>query len=246
MYTVLSIDRIIQIAFNKRFKLVHVHGFQVAVGLSVYAFCFLIDLPEAFDFWTYQIPKLEAAANDSSALALDNNETQSTVGGGVEGKCVWIDPTNIFSLFYLAMVSILPFIIMTTSSILMARIVLTSKQRVTAAASNASQSQQNKSLNPIKSKDIRFAVTLIVLNVCFLCCNTPINILYILSSYTTVEWDFPNLLLSSLFYTNLTLVFPANFLLSSLFKDELWRLLQPLFVLLRLPVKQLKPSNVTS
>ena len=242
MYAVLSIDRILQIAFINRFGILQSKWLQVCVGLAVCLACFFIDVPEAFGYWTYQV---QTNVNDNTSSLL-NDETNETSIESLDAKCVWVDPNNIFSLFYLAMVSILPFIIMTTSSILMARTVFTSKQRVTAAASNASQSQQNKSLNPIKSKDIRFAVTLIVLNVCFLCCNTPINILYILSSYTTVEWDFPNLLLSSLFYTNLTLVFPANFLLSSLFKDELWRLLQPLFVLLRLPVKQLKPSNVTS
>ncbi len=83
--------------------------------------------------------------------------------------------------------------------------------------------------NSIKSKDLKFALTSISLNLCFLFLNFPIVLFLLLSNYFELissNLDLFYVIGSTFYYMNYGNVFYINILVNSLFKNELVQMIK--------------------
>jgi hypothetical protein len=112
-------------------------------------------------------------------------------------------------LFY---ASLTPFLIMIASSSLTVKKLL--------------ESRRNAFRN-VSSKDIKFAITSVTLNICFLLFNLPSNISLIVSKYVPMDTDLNSLVYVSTiiwYYIDFGTLFYVNLFVNSIFKDELFKM----------------------
>ena len=133
------------------------------------------------------------------------NETNQT------GRLKCIAVSSLLSCFELINISVVPFSLMIISTILTLIKIFKSRKRQSSS---------------VKSKDIKFAITSISLNIIFLVLNLPVTMLVL---FTNSVEELDRLLLSVLslmFQCNYSLVFYVNLIVNSLFRKEFYKLIK--------------------
>ena len=72
----------------------------------------------------------------------------------------------------------------------------------------------------INSRDLKFAITVIVLDVTFLLLDCPTNLLYLISYFFSFEFSLPYVFTEGLYLLNFSLTFYVNFFVNSIFRLE--------------------------
>ena len=238
MYVVINLDRLLKICLPQYLIFLHRKRIQVAISTFVYAAWFLINSIEIIKPYYWQYDSNETMLNTSIML---DQQLSNTTNNVTMGKCVYNDPDNIFNWFYFAIESIVPFAIMLTSSMLVVSILFNTRQIL---ENQGESSYDSANVHVCVRRDRLFAVVLVALDVSFLLLNTPLIILYPLSYVVTFDWHIFYVITSILFYTRFALVFYINLVFNSLFRKELMRLVD--FVFIKIEINSMSRVNQLS
>ena len=216
LYVMISIDRLVNIAYSNRFKFMNNKRYQISIGILITATNFIFDIPEIPHYWDF-----DQVSNDI-LLVNSSNATLNITKYAYE--CFWDDPVGIYTWAYFAMASIVPFMFMFVCSILTIRIIFKSRKQLEQLANTTgtvrSSSVVSNSAFKIKSKDIRFAIISVVLNVTFLLLNSPINALDVVNYFADFDYKLFFAISKMFFSINFALVFYVNFSLNVIFRKE--------------------------
>jgi hypothetical protein len=145
-------------------------------------------------------------------------------------KCEWYDPTEIYSYWFIAYEVMIPFFFMVIFSTLSIMTIFESRnklkensKRQNASSQSRSSSSTNSSATKksgIKSKDFKFAITSIALNVTFLLFVFPTNFLDILVYFISFDFDLAYVISEMFYHLNFAVVFFINYYFNSIFKNE--------------------------
>ena len=140
-----------------------------------------------------------------------------------KNKCVWDDPTEIYSYWFIAYEVMIPFLFMLIFSSISIKTIFDSRSRL--KANNKSQSnQQSSKKTTIKAKDVKFAFTSIALNVTFLLFVFPTNFLDILVYFISFDFDLAYVISETFYHLNFAVVFFINLWFNSIFKNEFMKM----------------------
>jgi hypothetical protein len=206
---IISIDRFITTRFPNRFTIKNKTSFQIFI-------CFFICL---FNL-SYYTPMIVFRQFESLSKN-DSNSSQESYACNLNDDCIsyWMDFFNS---------TVFPFALMIIFTSFTLKLIFNSR----AAIRQAAGVRVNKRSNSIqqttfKIKDIKFAITSITLNLCFLVLNFPVVTYSLLSVYISFDQDlndFIYVLTEFFFYVNAGLLFYINILVNSIFKKELYKM----------------------
>ena len=222
MYIVINLDRLIKIALPQRFHWLKKKLVQCTIGTIVYLFGYgvlfvglLNNTYEYVVYWT-------------------KNETGQVNEVVYNQTCQYHHSANVYNWCLSVFVSYMPSVIMFIMSILIVRTLFRARSRSyekRVAFCNPTTAATTES---VRKKDVKFSVTLIVINVFYILLNMPINVLYSLSFFDlNFDWDLPYVFVSILFYSNFSLVFYVNLVFNSFFRKEFLRLVDRVFACFR-------------
>ena len=141
--------------------------------------------------------------------------TNSSNSTEIVYKCVDLEEETVMNWFGLFNSTILPFLLMAISTSITVTKLFKSRSKTTAEA---------KLNSKLKQRDIKFAVTSVVLNVLFFVFNSPVCVFNLVSDNVRMEDVDANLIYSfTLFcyYLNFSVVFYVNLLSNHFFRHEL-------------------------
>ena len=195
----ISVEKLISIKFTRKRHFLRSHNTQLVYFISVTAFSCLFYLPVAFfyDIATYTV-------------SFDNNSTNSTKNTTVT-MCSFVDLSSqtIVSIMDLVNRVLVPFFLMTTFTILLLQTIFKSRNRSLANY----KTRQNK----LFKRDIKFAISSIILNVIYLIFHLPLSIYVFFPDYfSDLYYMFDIYLLYACYSINFYLIFVSN----SLFRRE--------------------------
>jgi hypothetical protein len=200
----ITLDRFVTIRFPRRFPLLAQRKVQIALVIAIFVYYMLIF---SFMLWNFQLIATPAAsagaATVNSSSLNDSNLTTYYCVNSVEDAYALLDLLNSH---------VLPLSLMLMSSVAFIVFIGKSRNRV------------NLTSNRIRSKDRKFAFTVLSLNMIFLVTNMP-HAFYNLFSDSLSDSDpdlasFLTFLFSTLLYTNYALDFFFQLTLNSLLRKE--------------------------
>ena len=188
--------------FYLRFEFVHKKSFQLKI-MAVVTIVSLIGYIET-PIYGYNTVKVST-----------NALNQTTTSWQCNLKSLYF--YQAFSIVMLIQVFFIPFVLMLTSSILIIRGLFNTRKRIEA--------HENRELKSRKAKDIKFAISSIVLNVLFIVLTTPQMMNYIIT--------FSDKTTSALYAYSTALIYSVNFsksffaylISNSIFRKELKKIL---------------------
>lgn len=197
-----SVDRFLVIAFPTRFMFLQKARFPLYVVIAISGYNII------FNFHILIDTDLVSMTTNSSGYNLTTNE------------CDW-PYKSAFYLLILTHSTLVPFLIMIASTIGMTLAVHSSRNRVSSAYSNSSESFRLK-----RMRDLKFSITMIFINIVFLILNAPnplFNAMQLLNfgSSSIALMDYIN---SALFYTFYSIVFYLQVFFNSLVRRQFFEL----------------------
>ena len=151
----------------------------------------------------------------------NTNDTNSTE---IAYECVDLEELNIVNWLDLFNSTILPFLMMAICTSITVKRIFKSRAKATAYIKDTSAKHENAQSYKLKQRDIKFAVTSVVLNVLFFVCNLPSCVFYLVKDYIYIEDVDENLIYSItvlFYYFNFSVVFYVNLLSNHFFRHEL-------------------------
>jgi hypothetical protein len=212
----ISLDRFIKIKFPHKFAFINKKKFQLSLILLNYVFNFLFYMVSIWNTKILQIVSFKNQTNVTSNLSYTYNYI-----------CFYDDNiVAISDMMDLFNSTIVPFALLILISIVMIFVIFKSRLRSSAARSSSSRGL-GSSLNVISSKDRKFALTTISLNVLFLLLTLPATIFTNFSRNfdDNVEYII-NRTLVCVLYFNYSIGFFVQLAFNSIFRDELLRILK--------------------
>lgn len=159
----------------------------------------------------YYIPYFINANYEYENLKNDSNESNTS-----PISCsIMNDEVNMFWMDIIS-TTILPFCLMLFFSLVTIVNLCKSRHRIRRV------SLSNRKLS-LKTKDIKFSIISILLNVTFLSVNLPLTIFNLYTSYVDIDsdlYDFLYVLLMNIFYSYFATNFFLNLIFNSIFRDE--------------------------
>ncbi len=134
-------------------------------------------------------------------------------------KCVWDDPNEIYSYWFIAYEVMIPFLFMLIFSSISIKTIFDSRNRLKDNKKTQSNQQASKQTS-IKTRDVKFAFTSIALNVTFLLFVFPTNFLDILVYFISFDFDLAYVISELFYHMNFAVVFFINICFNSTFKNE--------------------------
>jgi hypothetical protein len=196
----ITLDRFITVHFPRRFPLFAKRKFQIALVITIFVY---YTLSFSFMLWNYELRATSAAATvNSSSL---NDSIAYYCANSAQDAYASLDLLNS---------NILPFSLMLMSSVALIVFIGKSRNRV------------NLTSNRVRSKDRKFAITALSLNMIFLVTNLPLAFYELFLSDSLADSAGPDLdsfltfLFSTLLYTNYALDFFFQLTLNSLLRKE--------------------------
>lgn len=194
-----SIDRMTAIVFPKRFSLLHKTEFQIFTIFVLYAFNLAY-----YSFLLVDQKFIEGgpSINNTSSSSFQSNITY----------CATLHPLRLF-IMDVCQLTLVPFVIMMIASVV--TIVCLVKVR-------------RKASRRVHTRDVKFGVMAISLNIMFLVLSTPNSFVKLILFY--VDGGVPYLatyigfLLLALFYSNYAFCFFLQLLVNSLVRDQFFKL----------------------
>lgn len=175
-----------------------------------------------FSFWVFY----ETA--DPSSLTLEINTNGSS--NIFIRKCALVEWDSLYWRDLLIS-TVIPFILMILFTILTIVKIYSSRKRIKRKSPNhpeLSLTKQQKDVNNLRKRDIRFAITSVTLNLVFLFFYVPFSIWNIVGYYVIVGTDdvyyFMDTITLWLTYVDAGSVFYINLAFNTLFRDELYSL----------------------
>jgi hypothetical protein len=207
---VIGIDRFIQTRCPNRFSNRNKKNVQLCICFFIILYNILYYTPMII-FHEYEL----IAKNDS------NNSSQESYVCYLndDGISYWMDFFNS---------TVFPFALMIIFTSITIKIIFDSRVKLAATRRTRNRTSSIIQTNKIKVKDIKFAITCITLNVCFLILNFPVVTYSLLSVYISFNQDlddFIYVITEFFFYVNAGLLFYINILLNSIFKNEFYKML---------------------
>jgi hypothetical protein len=196
-----SIDRFLAIAYPKRFKLIYTEKFKSIYILSLFIFNILLYSPQ---LWFRELRIIEEF----------NQTTNQTIS--IETICYSENLAFIwwFDLFNAAL---FPFLFMIIISSCMVYVLFKSRKKFKSLVGK----DKRKS-----SKDRKFAITLITLNLVFLILNLPVIVYSLVADYfiqlDPVSYGFYFYVSAIFYYSNYATSFLVQFLTNNLFRNEVY------------------------
>jgi hypothetical protein len=163
-------------------------------------------------------------------------------------KCYYNDPTGSIHWMDFFNSTVFPFFCMLLFTTLTILALFKSRRKqaqrrgslydnVSSITTGASQNRSVRNVDHAKRKrDIKFALTSIALNFCFLIFNLPIVIFNLIMSYYIIQKDdyiFYFSIVDLFYYTNYGSLCYISFLVNSIFKEELRKMFAELFSFLK-------------
>lgn len=198
LLVLLSLDRLLKIKFPNRFLFFYKQKFQIASisMLFVYNVAFYCQLA-----WGRQL----------QPTIITNSTTNTSI---IEFTCQDLSEAKLVYKMDLFNSAIVPFVLMTLISTSIIVIVVRSRLKINSLSSLSSSSR-------ISTKDKKFAITTIILNLAFLVFNLPVEVLLVFGG--GLEPDLYNLIyyiLNTLYYWNYANDFYIQIGVNSLFRNE--------------------------
>ena len=207
---VIAIDRFITTRCPNRFSIRNKKYFQIILCLFITLYNISYYIPMII-FHEFELISVNDSNSTKISYACNLNDA---------GVTYWMDFFNSTVIPFALMII---FTSLTLKLIFDSRVKLAATRRVRTRAASLVQSNSTT-----KIKDIKFAVTSITLNLCFLVLNFPVVTYSLLSVYMQMDQDlqdFIYVITEFFFYVNAGLLFYINILVNSIFKKELYEML---------------------
>lgn len=209
-----SIDKMLSMKTSKRFEFIKKRSFQIGI-IAVFAIVNILLFAEILVL----LKRVPLYPNNSLDLICDLNK---------------MPLVSIFGALYLLIGSIVPFIIMSFSSVSIFKLLKESRKKTIGNGNSALVYNR-------KNRDFKFAVSSLTFNCLFITLKMPIAIYYVLSS---AGLNIPNYIFncaSLLFFTNSSIGFLVHLISNSIFRKELGTILRKY---LHLSVNQVPMSTL--
>jgi hypothetical protein len=195
LLVVISAERCIGIVFGKRIQIFENRKFEFLLIALVIIYNFLINIP----FYLYQ------DIQQSITNGTDSNETQ------IDYDCEFSSIEQIQAFYLMDMINstLVPYAIMLVSSIILIVFVIKSRMKV----HNSTNSKEKKSL----VKEIRFGMTILLLNFFFVILNLPICV----ANYVDTLSDFMYDLIAYIFMMSFCINFYILAVFNNIIREEL-------------------------
>jgi hypothetical protein len=197
--SVISVDRFFSIFLPFKLKLRKTKSFQLTV-------CILIVIYNLIFYFPLFYSNLE--------MVNSNNESNSSSN---QFECIIFNPNGLIDWMDFFNASLIPFVVMTISNgFILMKIFHRSRKRSKMIGSDSKTN----------TRDIKYALTSIAMNVLFFIFNFPITLFFLVKNYINFDSDYEqigdliNLVVSLLFYSNFALLFLTSVLSNSLFREE--------------------------
>lgn len=198
LLTLISIDRLVTIAFPTRFKFLKARWFQVTLVLVVIAYSFLVNILLPLNY------RLDVANQTNSSSSSAQAAARCSISPEVASRQSWIYLVNILFLTLIANNII---------SLWMVFFIFLSRKKLTSLSSRRQSTVRDK----------KFALSSIGLNMCSLVCKLPFSIGLLVASYVNLDPDLNDLI----FTINIVVLdaengaaFIVNILVNSIFYNE--------------------------
>ena len=202
---VISFDRYLSISYPTKFLIRKKQSFQLFICLFIVLFNILYFFPS----WFYYIR--ETITISSSSTNSTNQTSLKCVSPGI-----WFDYMNIIQQ------TLISFILMLFFTLLSIKNVFNSRKNVSTVHT------RRRRINTLTmSKDMKFAISSITINLSFLLMRLPDFLITMISDYTNLFINHQNLFIIIqscayfLIYSNLCSTFFTNYFSNSMFKKEL-------------------------
>jgi hypothetical protein len=197
-----SFDRMLKVKKPTGFRLLKKRSFQFSYCAALLVFNLAYYVPEIL----FKNPTVFNETEPDSNITILNE------------YCYYTDPDGIVGWMDLVNSTVIPFTLMIIFSTLTIFYLVRSRSRI---ATN------NQTV--LSRRDIKFSVTSIALNICFLVLNSPIvtlNIIWVYINISDAEFEFYNAIASIFFYINFGMLFYINLFFNSIFRDEIMNILK--------------------
>lgn len=214
----ISIDRLIAVVFPRRFLFFFQRKFQIIVLvliilLNMLYFTFLLFNLELTEEET---KKTNNNAQNSFSTSLSSNSSNTTTEK--PAPTYQCSSKNIKLIYWLDLLdaAILPFFFMITTDVILIVYIFRSRKRIKSHATNTIN------VNKISSKDRKFSITSISLNLIFFLFNAPTTIFSLISDDGLLIQNF----LHFLFYSHYALGFYVQLAVNSIIRREFLRMMR--------------------
>jgi hypothetical protein len=232
MITLISFDRMVNIACRNRFKFARKAWFRRAIPLVIAAYS-LIYYSEMIVFADYKHFTISHIHNESNQSLFDyeynesvnmshavDESTIDTADGSF--SCIWSDEhASIIQTMDTINFIAIPFLLMLIFSTVSLRAIYKSRRK--AAAADLSHPRKSSVSRVLHPRDVHFAITSLMLNVIFLLMTLPCYIFYFFTldpTETTPTQDMITSILDTLFYMHHGSLFFINFIFNKTFRKE--------------------------
>ena len=197
-----SIDKMLSMTNSKRFKFIKKRSFQIGI-IAVYAIVNILLFSEILVL----LKRVPLYSNNSLDLTCDLNK---------------MPLVSIFDALYLIIGSIIPFMIMSFSSVSTFKVLKESRKKTIGNGNNLLVYNR-------KRRDFKFAVSSLTFNCVFITLKMPLAIYYILDSLGLSMTNNFLLFSSLLFFTNSSIGFLVHLISNSIYRKELGIILRKVF-----------------
>ena len=202
LLVVISMERMLNIIRPNKFLFMKNKKTQALICCLNFAYNFIFYIPMI----VYKDYQEQEAQNDT-------NSTE------IVYECVDLEEETIVFWLDLFNSTLLPFLMMAISTSITVSRIFKSRSKA-----NAENKHSNAKSYKLKQRDIKFAVTSVVLNVLFFVFNLPVCVFYLVNNYITLE-DVDASLVYSItlfcYYLNFSVVFYVNLMSNHFFRHEL-------------------------
>lgn len=195
----ISLDRMINIVFPRRSKLINKTTFQISAIVTICSLGILCYIPVIVFKGYYVLEEKDDYNQTYYVYKCEFRTHESSLG---------------IHIFHMVNTSFLPFSLMISSSII--TIISIAKSRSRLKKHNIKFSQGNKNL----LKDYYFAVTSTSLNILFLVLSSPLLIANVVGLFSVRVTQFLFSIVSFLFYSNYCSLFFISYFTNSIFREE--------------------------
>lgn len=204
LLTLISIDRLVTIAFPTRFKLLKARWFQVTLVLVVISYSLLVNILLPLNYRLEFANRTNSSSSAQAAAAI-----RCSISPQIASRQSWIYLVNILFLTLIANNII---------SLWMVFFIFLSRKKLTSLGSRRQSTVRDK----------KFALSSIGLNMCSLVCKLPFSIGLLVASYVNLDPDLNDLI----FTINIVVLdaengaaFIVNILVNSIFYNEFLNML---------------------